>query len=310
MSSRFSKPCAAPSADQSDGHGVTQQVVSWRSLWLLITWVWLLLSGISQANEFVPEQRHLQLAAASDLRDALTAISNQFRQLYPDATVDIIFGSSGKLSQQIQHGAPFDLYFAADRSYTDGLVQQGLNLNTAIVIGLGRLVLVTKPGLPLPQALEPMTSPTFSRIAIAEPQHAPYGERAKQALQQQQLCSRIEHKLVYADNVAKALQLVQTGAVDAAIVALALVKKPAIVSAIVPAIHQHNHPPPHQAYLEIAENLHQPLQATMMVIKQPTRPADLTKQALRFYAYVQSEPAQQLLRQYGFAQPTATVNHE
>lgn len=306
MSTRFSKQCAAPSADHSARNGVTQQVLSWRSLWLLITLVWLLLSGISQANELVPEQRHLRLAAASDLRDALTAISNQFRQLYPDATVDIIFGSSGKLSQQIQHGAPFDLYFAADRSYSDGLVQQGLNLNTAIVIGLGRLVLVTKPGLPLPQALDPLTSPTFRRIAIAEPQHAPYGERAKQALQQQQLWSLIEHKLVYADNVAKALQLVQTGAVDAAIVALALVKKPAIV----PAIHQHNHPPPHQAYLEIAENLHPPLQATMMVIKQPTRSADLTKQALRFYAYVNSEPAQQLLRQYGFAQPTATVNHE
>lgn len=306
MSTGFSNQSASESANQSARQGATQQVFSWRSLWLLITLIWLLLSGISQANELVPEQRNLRLAAASDLRDALTAIRNQFRQLHPDASVDIIYGSSGKLSQQIQHGAPFDIYFAADRSYTDVLVQQGLNQNTPIVIGLGRLVLVTKPGLPPPQALDSLTSPTFSRIAIAEPQHAPYGERAKQALQQQKIWSLIERKIVYADNVAKALQLVQSGAVDAAIVALALVKKPANV----PVIHQHNRQPHHQAYLQIDEQLHQPLQAAMMLVKQPTRPANLTKQALRFFDYVNSEPAQQLLRQYGFAQPPVTISHE
>lgn len=104
-------------------------------------------TGSSTDNSTAHGNTPLRVAAASDLRDALSAVTAQFRQQHPDMPVELVFGSSGKLSQQIQHGAPFALYIAADRSYADQLWQQGFAEQAPVLLAKGHLVLVTRQGL-------------------------------------------------------------------------------------------------------------------------------------------------------------------
>lgn len=257
--------------------------------------IWLLLSAKLTAapvkTESTTRPEHpamvLRIAAAADLRDALTAISQQFQQQHKGLALELVFGSSGKLSQQIQHGAPFDLYFAADRIYADYLWQQGFAEHKPLVLGKGHLVLVTRAGLVQAGELADLQSAAFAHIAIAEPQHAPYGDRAKQALQNSGLWQALSHKIVYGDNVAKTLQLVQSGAADAALVALSLLQQP-------------NQPQP---FPVINPQLHQSLLAAFVVVKNPTRPVALAKRAAQFDAFVQSRETGRLLQLYGFAAP-------
>lgn len=233
----------------------------------------------SQATE-------LRVAAASDVRDALTALSQIYQQQQHGVTIQLVFGSSGKLQQQIIHGAPFDLYLAADLSYALPLWQQGIAGKAPVVLATGHLALVSRTGLSPASNLADLTQAQFRRIAIAEPQHAPYGDRAKQALEHSGLWQELEPKIVYGENVAKAYSLVQSGAADAALVALSLLQKPTSHTTAVP----------------IDTQLHQPLKAALLVLQQQGRSAQ-HHQAVAFALYLQSAQAQALLQQYGFSAP-------
>lgn len=241
--------------------------------------IWLLLTTSAKAET---PGNLVRIAAASDLRDALTAVSQQFQQHHPDSQLELVFGSSGKLQQQIMHGAPFDLYLAADLSYANNLWQQGFALQAPVVIGKGHLVLVTRAGLAAATLLSDLQSARFRFIAIAEPQHAPYGDRARQSMKNSGLWQQLAPKIVYGENVAKTFALVQSGAADAALVALSLLKKPG------------NKP----KFPVIDSSLHQPLQAALLKLKHAQTP-----QAAQFYHYLQSAQAQALLQQYGFSAP-------
>jgi len=229
----------------------------------------------------------LRVAAASDLRDALNAISHEFQQTEPGIPVQIVFGSSGKLSQQIQHGAPYDLYFSADMHFAEQLWQKGFAQQEPIALALGHLVLVTRSSLKLAVQLADLQAPQFRHIAIAEPQHAPYGDRAKQALENSGLWNRLKHKIVYGENVAKTFQLVESGAVDAALVGIALVTKPEQI----------------QPYPVINQDLHSPLVTAFIKVKKAQSSAEISSRAQQFSDFMRSDQAQQLLLSYGFTAP-------
>lgn len=243
--------------------------------------LWLIFSSKVHADS--AGNPPLRVAAASDLRDALNAVTTQFRQQHPDISVELVFGSSGKLSQQIQHGAPFALYIAADRSYADQLWQQGFTEQAPVLLAKGHLVLVTRQGLLAANNLAELVQPRFRYIAIAEPQHAPYGDRARQALQQSGLWQQLSPKIVYGENVAKTWQLVQSGAADAALVALSLIQKP-------------NQPQP---FPVVAQELHQPLLAAMVLVTSSA--GDVTNNSKIFYHYLQQQLVKSQLELYGFS---------
>lgn len=167
----------------------------------------------------------VSVAAASDLKFALDEIVGMVEDQNPDVDVRVTYGSSGQFVQQIRNGAPFDLYLSADRAYVDALVDDGLaDPDDVFDYAVGRLVTWFPAGREVDDSgLAALTDPSVRTVAIANPQHAPYGRAAMSALQSTGLLPEVEPKLVLGENVAQAAEFARTGNADAAVIALSLV---------------------------------------------------------------------------------------
>ena len=163
----------------------------------------------------------MTIAAASDMRSALTEIVTCFKKENPKVQVDIIYGSSGNLYQQITNKAPFDIYFSADNVYPEKLKSQKLISGKPEIYAIGKLVLwsATKD---VKKGIELLKTSGIKRVAIANPEHAPYGKKAMECLKYYNLDELIKDKIVRGDNVSQAAQFVLTGNADVGIIALSL----------------------------------------------------------------------------------------
>ena len=170
--------------------------------------------------------RKLSIAAAADLQFALAEAARQFHQQYPQIELAVNYGSSGNFYAQIRNGAPFDLFLSADVQYPRNLAHDGLvPANSVFVYASGRIVV----WVPAASKLDPATAlrdPSVQRIAIANPQHAPYGRAAEAALRSMGLYDSVQKKLVLGENISQTMQFVQSGAADVGIVALSLAMAP------------------------------------------------------------------------------------
>lgn len=220
--------------------------------------------------------------AASDLQFALGEMSNAFAAAgHPKPTIS--FGSTGTLSQQIENGAPADALFAADESYLIGLETKGLVLaGTRQLYAIGRIALVERAGLPPVNTLQDLARSDIRRIAIANPDHAPYGRAARDAMMRTALWSALQPKLVLGENVSQTLQFVATGNADAGVVALSL------------AIGT-----PGMRYSLIDAALHDPIAQSAGVLA----PARQPSAAREFLAFVNGPVGRPIMKKYGFALP-------
>ncbi|HEX5792998.1 MAG TPA: molybdate ABC transporter substrate-binding protein [Rheinheimera sp.] len=226
----------------------------------------------------------LTIAAASDLRYALDEISTLFRQQQPTLALTIVYGASGKLSTQIRHGAPFDMFFSADSSFPAQLYQDGLAATAPQPYALGHLVLWSPTQNMAGISLRQLAEFDFNRLAIAQPAHAPYGQRAKQALQAAGVWQTVAAKIVYGENIAQTAQLAQSGGADIAIIALSLAKSPALAS---------------QGYQLIPAELHQPLLQAYVI----TRHGADNHNARLFSAFMASAEVLNIMQRFGFERP-------
>ena len=226
-----------------------------------------------------------RIAAASDLRFAMDKIVAAFREDHPDHPVEVIYGSSGRFRAQIENGAPFDLYFSADIAYPRMLVERGFAATEVIRYGVGRIVLWSGTVDATRLTLGDLTRPEFRRIAIANPSHAPYGARAREALRTAGLWDELEPRLVYGENIAHAMQLVESGAADIGIIALALALNDNVRG--------------RGGYYLIDDALHQPLDQGFII----TRRAAENETARLFADYMQAPAARAVMREYGFMLP-------
>lgn len=227
----------------------------------------------------------MRIVAAADLRFAMDEILDQFRLAYPDQPVEVIYGSSGRFRAQIEHGAPFDLYFSADIAYPEALYAADLVHGEVIPYALGRIVLWSDREDASALRLNDLRDERFRRIAIANPRHAPYGARAKEALQASELWDTLEPRLVYGENIMHTLQLVQSGAAEIGIVALALAKSPVIEA--------------QGGYYLIDDSLHEPLYQGFVITQ---RAADnATAQA--FADFIGRTESREIMQRYGFVLP-------
>lgn len=183
--------------------------------------------GTTQSGADAGDERtSVTIAAASDLKFALDEITELVATEHPDIDVTVTYGSSGQFVQQIRNGAPFDLYLSADRAYIDDLVADGLaDPSDVFPYAVGRLVTWFPAGAPASGAadLDALADPGVRAVAIANPEHAPYGRAAMAALESAGLVDDVAPKLVLGENVAQAAEFARTGNADAAIVALSLV---------------------------------------------------------------------------------------
>jgi len=236
----------------------------------------------------------VRLAAASDLKFAVEELAAEYIKM-TGHNISLTFGSSGLLATQIRHGAPFQLFMSADESYVADLQTAGMALDEGALYAVGRIVLIApksanKPGkLPLDENLNGLKTMLaqnkLNKFAIANPEHAPYGKRAVEALRHLGLWSAIQSHLVLGENVSQAAQFATSGSADGGIVALSLVKTPQMQS--------------HVNYVLLPETLHAPLKQRMVL----TKNAGVV--AKDFYQYLQLPAARQIFIKYGFELPEA-----
>jgi molybdate transport system substrate-binding protein len=188
----------------------------------------LLLSACGQK----PAPQALRIAAASDLRFALDELAADFHREHPGISVNVSYGSSGTFFAQLVNGAPFDVFLSADLSYPRQLAERGATLaNSEFMYAVGRIVLWVPAESPIDVGrlgMRALQEPGIEHIAIANPEHAPYGRAAVAAMESAGVYNAVRPKLVYGENVQQALQFVQSGAADVGIVALSLALAPAI----------------------------------------------------------------------------------
>jgi molybdate transport system substrate-binding protein len=177
-----------------------------------------------------PGARQVRVAAAADLRFALEAAAREFRAVHPDVAVEAAYGSSGNFHAQLLHEAPFDVFLSADLAYPQDLARRGRTLDGWFPYAAGKIVVWTPAGSPLDlerRGLEALSDPGVRHVAIAHPEHAPYGRAAEAALRAHGLYDAVAPKLVLGENVSQTMQFVQTGGAEAGIVALSLALAPA-----------------------------------------------------------------------------------
>jgi molybdate transport system substrate-binding protein len=231
-----------------------------------------------------PNNQRLQItvAAASDLTAGFEEIGREF-EATQNIKVVFVFGSTGMLTRQIENGAPMDLFAAANVAYVNQLEQKGLIVpDTKAIYARGRITLWTTADSPLKvETVSDLTRPEIKRVAIANPDHAPYGLAAKQALESAGVWESVKPKLVYGDNIRQTLQYAETGNVDVSIVALSLSQQSKGRWTLVP------------------EQLHQPIDQGLAVIKSTHN----EQGARAFASFVTGPRGKEILGKYGFAFP-------
>ena len=225
-----------------------------------------------------PTQEPVQVAAASDLTLAFEELGQLF-EARTGQRVLLSFAASGALAKQLGQGAPFDVFAAANASFVDSAVKSGAcDGATKRPYARGHLVAFSK-AVPKLRALTDLRSPDIRHIAIANPEHAPYGKAAREALTKAGLWAELEPKIVLAENVRPALQFAQTGNAEIALVARSLVINDASGQK-----------------LDIDASLHGPIEQTLVVCRRGKNLAG----GSAFAQLVESPEGQALLERYGF----------
>jgi molybdate transport system substrate-binding protein len=237
--------------------------------------------------------QQIRVLAASDLKFALADVLNQFQQ-DTGLPVTATYGSSGQFARQIAQGLPGDLFMSADEALVEQLATSGHTQGPGAVYAVGRLALIVprNAGLRLEGGWEAalaelqrgLHSRAIGKLAIANPQHAPYGRAAQQALTQLGLWGAVQARLVLGDHIAQATQFVTTGAAQAGLTALSLAVAPEVAAST--------------RHVPVPAELHSPLRQRMVLLRN-ARP-----QARQLWEYLQTSAVRQRLGQLGFAQQT------
>lgn len=241
-----------------------------------------LLFSLACRGTTAPANAELTVAAAADLTPAFQEIGREFEASHHIKVV-FVFGSTGMLTRQIENGAPFDVFAAANVSYVDQLEQKGLIVaDTKRIYARGRITLWTTANSPLRiEKIQDLTLGDVHRIAIANPDHAPYGQAARAALESAGIWEAVRPKLVYGDNIRQTLQYAETGNVEVAIVSLSLSTESKGRWVLVP------------------EELHKPIDQGMAVMK-----VTKNQQAARaFSEFINGDKGREIMKKYGFAFP-------
>lgn len=231
--------------------------------------------------------QEITVAAAADLQFAMQDIATRF-QKDTGKSVKLTYGSSGNFFQQLQNGAPFDMFFSANLDYARKLEAAGLtDPGSLYQYATGKIVgwVPNESKLDLSSGLSALTNPAVKKIAIANPLHAPYGQAAVAALKKENVYDKIADKLVLGENISQTASFVVSGAADVGIVALSL--------AISPNMKDKGR------YVEIPSDEYPPIDQACVIMKSSTN-KDVARGFLNF---IKTSAAADIFRSYGFAVP-------
>ena len=252
-----------------------------KSICVLGFLAWSFLSSISYAQS-------VTVAVASNLKPAFEEIFKGFSHGNPQSkNIRIVYGSSGNLSSQMKHGAPYELFISADEAYPLRLVEAGLTRDRGVVYASGHLALITNTSAGLRLSSDPDSIQSLLRaakkIAIANPDLAPYGRASVQYLQAIGLWDELQSRVIFAENISIAAVYVSTGAAKVGITALSLAKSSELSQQI--------------QYISLPDNLYAPIKQRMVLKRDPA------SIAIGLYDYLQGPVAKQILRNNGYSVP-------
>jgi molybdate transport system substrate-binding protein len=231
--------------------------------------------------------QEITVAAAADLQFAMQEVSTRFQQ-ESGKTLKMIYGSSGNFAQQLQNGAPFDMFFSANLDYPKQLEAAGLTEpGTFYQYATGKIV-VWVPNdskLDLGAGLRVVLDPAIKKIAIANPQHAPYGKAAVAAMQKENIYDQVKDKLVLGENISQTASFVASGSADVGIIALSLALSPNMKDK--------------GRYAEVPAGDYPAIEQACVIMRS-SKNKDI---ALQFEKFIRSPPIKELFKKYGFAIP-------
>jgi molybdate transport system substrate-binding protein len=230
------------------------------------------------------EAQELTVAAASDLQFAMKEISARFEKERGES-VKLAYGSSGNFFQQIQNGAPFDLFFSANLDYARRLEAAGLtDPGSLYEYATGKIVIwvPSDSKLDLKRGVQALLDPAVRKIAIANPEHAPYGQAAVAAIKKEGVYERVSGKFVLGENISQTAAFVLSGSADVGVVALSLALSPNMKDK--------------GRYVEVPPADYPPIEQACVVLK-ASQKKDLAR---AFVEFVKSPAIVELLRSYGF----------
>jgi molybdate transport system substrate-binding protein len=241
-----------------------------------------------------PQPRELKVAAAADLASAMGKLGPAFEK-QTGIQITVALGSSGNFFAQIQNGAPFDVFLSADKSYPEKLEQAGITEGAVSPYARGQLVLwvPTRSSLRFPSNsnqvldgnLDVLTGPSVQKIAIANPDHAPYGRAAVAALEHYGVYDRVKPKLVMGENISQTAQFAQSGNADIALIALSLAATGSLQS--------------QGLWVLLPEDSYPPIEQAGVVLKSSPNKV----QAKQFLDFLTSPAGQAILHDFGFGEP-------
>jgi molybdate transport system substrate-binding protein len=249
----------------------------------------LILTFASAANaQNQSQDKVVNIAAAADLSSALKELAASFEK-QKGIAAKLSFGASGALTQQIENGAPFDIFFSADMEYPQQLIAEGHASSTKPYrYAVGKLVLWAPSGSPLDferQGMKALLNPSVQKIAIANPQHAPYGRAAVAALKHAGLYEKISARLVIGENVSQAAQFVESGNAQVGFVALA--------HAMAPEMQGKG------KFWQVPSDDYPQIDQGVIVLSHSAQGQEATE----FMEFIKTKEAAATLRRYGFTVP-------
>lgn len=226
----------------------------------------------------------VKIAAAADLRYAMDEVVKEYKKNDAVATIEVIYGSSGNAFTQISNGAPFDMYFSADIMYPQKLKEAGLTLTEPKFYAIGRIVLWST-SLNVSKGLSVLADNPNIKIATANPEHAPYGQRSVESLKFYKLYEKVEKQLIFGENISQAAQFCLSGNAEAGLIALSLVLSPSMSN--------------QGKYFLIDEKSHRPLEQAYVILNH----AKENKVAYSFAEFISTPDARLIFEKYGFTLP-------
>lgn len=226
----------------------------------------------------------IRVAVAANAQFVMEKLRTEF-QKKTGITIESIVSSSGKLTTQIQQGAPYDVFLSADMNYPETLFRQNLTQQTPIVYAYGTLVLWTMGNLPLSADLKVLQNPAVRHIAIANPAKAPYGEAAESVLKQAKLLESIRSKIVYGESIAQVNQYILSGSAEVGFTAKSVV--------LDSSLNKRGH------WIELPSKSYSPIAQGVVVLKRTTE----GKAAQQFIQFLRSPAARRILQQFGYRVP-------
>lgn len=226
----------------------------------------------------------ISIAVAANVSYAIEPLKKAFNEIYPDTKVNVILGSSGKLTAQITHGAPYQLFMSADMKYPNSLYDNNLTVSKPVIYAQGALAILSTKERNYCAEIFVLKDPNISKIAIANPKTAPYGVAAVEALKNARLYKKLQDKFVYGESISQTV-LYATDAADIGIIAKSSLFSPQMLK-YKEAIH----------WADVDEALYTPIDQGMVILKNDEKNGEIRA----FYDFMLSTKAKEILKSFGY----------